>query len=68
MIVSVDGSQYILDMIENIDFPLEIQIKYNFKDNDSNIRQVRKLKDDFQMIRICGVVLLSLTPIQKRSI
>ena len=47
MPVTVHNSQYILDMLENVDFPLEIQMKYNFKENDSNIRQVRKLKRRF---------------------
>lgn len=48
MPISVENNQYILDMVESIDFPVEIQIKYHYKDNDTNIRQVRKLKRRFK--------------------
>lgn len=48
MPVTVENNQYILDIIENVDFPVELQIKYHFKDNYTNIRQVRKLKKRFK--------------------
>ncbi len=47
MPVSIEGYRFIQDIIESIDFPVEFQIKYTFKDNASNIRQVRKLKRRF---------------------
>jgi archaellum biogenesis ATPase FlaH len=48
MPVSIENDHFIQDIIENIDFPVEFQIRYTFKDQASNIRQVRKLKRRFQ--------------------
>ncbi|MCP3029660.1 ATP-binding protein [Halobacillus sp. A5] len=47
MPVSLEGYRFIQDIIENIDFPVEFQISYTFKDNSTNVRQVRKLKKRF---------------------
>lgn len=48
MPASLKGNQYILDIIESVDFPIEMHIKYNFKDEDLNIRQIRKLRKRFR--------------------
>lgn len=48
MPAAIENNSYILDILENVDFPVEIQIKYHFKDNDVNVRQVRKLRKRFR--------------------
>lgn len=48
MPITAENNRYILDIIESVDFPVEIQIKYHFKDNEANIREVRKLKKRFK--------------------
>ncbi|UOQ48430.1 ATP-binding protein [Gracilibacillus caseinilyticus] len=48
MPVTAENNQYILDIIESTDFPVEFQIRYHFKENEKNIRQVRKLKRRFR--------------------
>ncbi|MGP4080104.1 ATP-binding protein [Pseudalkalibacillus sp. R45] len=47
MPVSVENYRFIQDILESIDFPVEFQIRYHFKDQATNIRQVRKLKRRF---------------------
>ncbi|WP_221568966.1 ATP-binding protein [Alkalihalobacillus sp. TS-13] len=47
MPVTLENYRFIQDIIESIDFPVEFQIQYTFKDNATNIRQVRKLKRRF---------------------
>lgn len=47
MPATIQNNRYILDILESVDFPVEMQIKYHFKDNSSNIREVRKLKRRF---------------------
>ncbi|MYL43898.1 ATP-binding protein [Virgibacillus salexigens] len=48
MPVTAENNRFILDILENVDFPVEVQIKYHFKDNETNIREVRRLKKRFQ--------------------
>lgn len=47
MPVSVENYRFIQDILESIDFPVEFQIRYHFKDHATNVRQVRKLKRRF---------------------
>jgi Cdc6-like AAA superfamily ATPase len=47
MPVSVENYRFIQDILESVDFPIEFQVRYTFKDNPTNIRQVRKLKRRF---------------------
>ncbi|ADC52378.1 conserved large VirB4 domain protein (plasmid) [Alkalihalophilus pseudofirmus OF4] len=48
MPVSLEGFRFIQSIYEQLDFPLEMQIRYDFKQNDQNIREVRKLKRRFK--------------------
>lgn len=48
MPVSIDGFRFIQSIYEQLDFPLEMQIRYDFKQNEQNIREVRKLKRRFR--------------------
>ncbi|MDN4072908.1 ATP-binding protein [Fictibacillus terranigra] len=47
MPASIEGYQFIQDILESVSFPLEVQIRYHFKKNAANIRKVRKLKKRF---------------------
>lgn len=44
---SIKDYRFIQNIIEQIDFPLEIQIKYSFKPNDTNIHKTRQLRKRF---------------------
>lgn len=44
---SVENYRFIQDILESVDFPVELRIRYNFKENSNDIRQVRKLKRRF---------------------
>ncbi|MDQ0186691.1 ATP-binding protein [Cytobacillus sp. FSL R5-0569] len=48
MPASIEGFRFIQSIYEQLDFPLEMQIRYDFKQNEQNIRQVRKLKRRFK--------------------
>ncbi|MCQ6266337.1 ATP-binding protein [Fictibacillus sp. WQ 8-8] len=47
MPASIEGYRFIQDILENVSFPVEIQIRYHFKENGVNVRKVRKLKRRF---------------------
>jgi Cdc6-like AAA superfamily ATPase len=47
MPASIEGYRFIQDILESVPFPVEIQIRYHFKENGANTRQVRKLKRRF---------------------
>ncbi|MGD6793832.1 ATP-binding protein [Metabacillus indicus] len=47
MPASIEGYRFIQDILESVSFPVEVQIRYHFKENGSNARQVRKLKRRF---------------------
>ena len=43
----IDGFRFIQEIYEQLDFPLEMQMRYDFKQNEQNIREVRRLKKRF---------------------
>jgi Cdc6-like AAA superfamily ATPase len=47
MPASIEGYRFIQDILESVPFPVEVQIRYHFKENVANTRQVRKLKRRF---------------------
>lgn len=47
MPASIANFRYIQDILESVDFPVEMHIRYDFKENVANIRQVRRLKRRF---------------------
>lgn len=47
MPATAENNRFILDILESVDFPVEIQLKYHFKSNENNIKQVRRLKKRF---------------------
>lgn len=47
MPASIEHYKYIQNVYDNIDFPLEMQIRYDFKQQDQNTKTVRKLKKRF---------------------
>jgi hypothetical protein len=48
MPVTIEGFRFIQSIYEQLDFPLEMQIRYDFKQNEQNVREVRKLKRRFK--------------------
>jgi len=44
---SIKNYRYLQSILEQVDFPLEVQIKYSFKPNDTNIHKTRKLRKRF---------------------
>ncbi|GIN14620.1 type VI secretion protein [Shouchella clausii] len=48
MPASIEGFRFIQQIYEQLDFPLEMQIRYDFQANEKNIKQVRKLKKRFK--------------------
>lgn len=48
MPASIENFRFIQEVYDQIDFPLEIQIRYDFKSHDKNIRDVRKLRKRFK--------------------
>ncbi|MGG1571975.1 ATP-binding protein [Fictibacillus sp. NRS-1165] len=47
MPASIEGYRFIQEILESISFPVEVQIRYHFKENAANVRKVRKLKKRF---------------------
>lgn len=48
MPASIEGFRFIQQIYEQLDFPLEMQIRYDFQPNEKNVKQVRKLKKRFK--------------------
>jgi AAA-like domain len=47
MPATIEGYRFIQDILESVSSPVEVQIRYHFKENSMNARQVRKLKRRF---------------------
>ncbi|MEB8675420.1 ATP-binding protein [Bacillus cereus] len=45
---NIGSYRFILDLIEYVDFPIEFNIKFNFKSQQTNVKKIRQLKKRFR--------------------